>query len=128
MRLIGEPVTISYLTDPMISRGKFRLENHGVFTARMAVESAWVRIDRQRLPLSHISLFDVDTDRQLDPDHLDVAPGGIATFLLGFTRVPYAQEAGEVVVGLRLVGAPTTIEAESPVQLVRRIPRHPEVP
>jgi hypothetical protein len=122
IRVIGEPIVVSYLTDPAISRGRFRLENHGNSTAQTAVELAWVRIGRQRQHLSHISLFDVDTDQQLDPNQLEVAPGEIVTFLLGFPRIPYEQEGNEVSVGIRLAGSPTSIEAESPVQLIRRIP------
>ena len=122
IRIIGEPITVSYLTDPAISRGRFRLENHGNSTAQAAVELAWVRIGQQRQHLSHISLFDVNTDQQLDPNQLEVAPGEIVTFLLGFPRIPYRQEGNEVSVGIRLAGSLTPIEAESPIQLVRRIP------
>lgn len=122
IRIIGEPITVSYLTDPAISRGRFRLENHGNSTAQAAVELAWVRIGQQRQHLSHISLFDVNTDQQLDPNQLEVAPGEIVTFLLGFPRIPYRQEGDEVSVGIRLAGSQTPIEAESPIQLIRRIP------
>lgn len=122
IRIIGEPITVSYLTDPAISRGRFRLENHGNSTAQAAVELAWVRIGQQRQHLSHISLFDVNTDQQLDPHQLEVAPGEIVTFLLGFPRIPYRQEGNEVSVGIRLAGSQTPIEAESPIQLIRRIP------
>lgn len=122
IRIIGEPITVSYLTDPTISRGRFRLENHGNSTAQAAVELAWVRIGQQRQHLSHISLFDVNTDQQLDPNQLEVAPGEIVTFLLGFPRIPYRQEGNEVSVGIRLAGSQTPIEAESPIQLIRRIP------
>jgi hypothetical protein len=123
IRIVGEPVVVSYLTDPVISRGRFRLENHGNSTAQTAVELAWVRIGQQRRDLSHISLFDVDTDRQLDPNQIEVAPGEIVTFLLGFPRIPYKQEGNEVSVGIRLAGSLTPIETESPVRLIRRIPR-----
>jgi hypothetical protein len=68
------------------------------------------------------ALFDVDTDQQLDPDQLEVAPGETVTFLLGFPRIPYGQADGEVSVGIRLTGSPTPVEAESPVQLIRRRP------
>ena len=104
IRIVGEPVVVSYLADPVISRGRFRLENHGTSTAQTAVELAWVRIGEQRQDLSHISLFDVDTDRQLDPNQIEVAPGEIVTFLLGFPRIPYRQEGNEVSVGIRLDG------------------------
>lgn len=122
IRVIGEPVVVSYLADPAISRGRFRLENDGTSTARTAVELAWVRIGGQRQDLVHISLFDVDTEQQLDPDQLEVAPRETVTFLLGFPRIPYGQAGGEVSVGIRLAGSPMPVEAESPVQLIRRRP------
>lgn len=122
IRVIGEPVVVSYLADPAISRGRFRLENHGDSTARTAVDLAWVRIGGQRQPLAHISLFDVETDQPLDPSQLAVAPGEIVTFLLGFPRIPYQQAGGEVCVGIRLTGSPTPVEAESSVRLIRRRP------
>lgn len=122
IRVTGEPVVVSYLADPRISRGRFRLENDGDSTARTAVELAWVRIGGQRQHLVHISLFDVDTDQQLDPNQLEVAPGEIVTFLVGFPRIPYHEADSEVSVGIRLTGSPTPVEAESPIQLIRRIP------
>jgi hypothetical protein len=122
IQVTGEPVVISYLADPLVGRGQFRLENHGDSTAQTAVESVWLRIDRQRQPVSHISLFDVGTERPLDPEHPSVAPGETVTFLLGFPRVP-SEGSGDVAVGLRLAGGTTPIEAESHIQIVRRIPR-----
>jgi hypothetical protein len=125
IQVIGEAVFASYLADPVVSRGQFRVENRGSSTVRAAVESAWLRIDGRRQVLDHVSLFDIDTDRQLDPKNVDIEPGQVMTFWLGFRPLPHQQRAREVAVGIRLAGAsPTPIEAESPVHLVRRIPRN----
>lgn len=123
IHLVGETIVVTYVADPVVSRGQFRLENHGTSAAFVAVESAWVRMGGRQQPLPQVFLFDVDADQQLDPSRLRVAPGQQVTFLLGFAGVPYLPPADDVVVGLRLSGPPASIEAESPVQFVRRIPR-----
>lgn len=122
-RLVGEPVVTSYVADPVVARGQFRLENHGDATARTAVEAAWLRIDGRRSTISTLSAFDVGEGRELDPHRLEVAPRDVLTFLLGFPRVPYDERAGDVAVGIRLTGLVMPIEAESTIRLVRRIPR-----
>jgi len=122
-RLLGEPVVTSYVADPVVARGQFRLENHGDATARTAVVAAWLRVDGRRLPLGTVFPFDVREGRELDPRRLEVGPREVLTFLLGFPRVPYDERAGEVAVGLRLAGLVMPIEAESAVRLIRRIPR-----
>jgi len=83
IHLFGEPIVVSYLAEPVISRGRFRLENHGDSTARTSVESAWVRIDRRRQSLRQVFLFDVETDQELDPNRLEVAPGKVGSSCLG---------------------------------------------
>lgn len=124
IELIGQPVIISYLADPQVRRGQFRIENHGDTAAHTAVQAAWLNVGGRQRPLGKIFLFDVDNDQPLDPGNIAIPPGQGVTFLLGFPGVPY-DERRDVAVGLRLVGGPPPIEAESPLRLIRRIPRVP---
>ena len=47
LQLIGETVTVSYVADPSVGHGQFRLKNDGEIAQVVTVESAWYRLERQ---------------------------------------------------------------------------------
>ncbi|MBW4528045.1 MAG: hypothetical protein KME18_23165 [Phormidium tanganyikae FI6-MK23] len=123
VRLIGETVTISYVADPGISRGQFRLENHGTTAISAKVEAVWLEREEQE-PLTEISIFDLAQEQTVSSEHLVVQAGAAMTFLAGFPRIAYEPQFGETVaVGLRLIVDGVALEALSPIEFVRRIPR-----
>jgi hypothetical protein len=123
VRLTGEPVVLSTLTEPAASYGKFRLENRSDFAVRSRLEAGWLEAQGERRPLDGISLFDADRDQPIDGCDLEVAAGSSANFLVGFPRVPYEPSfEGSVAVAVRLVVDGDVLEARSPIQFVRRIP------
>lgn len=122
--LAGEPVTISYVADPAVGHGRFRLENHGSAAVRAVVESAWLEAGGERRPLAGISVFDVQEERSLQPDDIRVAPGAAATLLVGFPRIMFEPRFGEpAAVGVSLLVDGARLQALSPLRFIRRIPR-----
>ncbi len=122
--LTGETVIVSYVSDPSLGYGRFRLENKGSRQLTAAVESAWLELGERQQPLGSLTVFDVDHDRNLDPNGFDLAPGASLTFLLSFPTVPYQPPFGEsTAVGLRLSADHTELQALSPIRFERRIPR-----
>lgn len=121
-RLIGEAVTVSYVADPSVGHGRFRLENHESVAVTAAVESAWLELGALRQPLAGITVFDLDQDRMVDPAGFTVDAKATLTFLVGFPRVVYEPRFGESsAVGLRLTVNGTGQQALSPLVFVRRI-------
>ena len=62
LRLIGEIVTVSYVADPSVGHGQFRLENHDAGSVTAVVESGWLELGGQQQPLSGMTVFDVDLE------------------------------------------------------------------
>lgn len=123
--LIGEIVTISYVADPWVSRGQFRLENHGTTPISATVEAVWLKSEEPQ-PLTEISIFNLDQEQTIDPESFTVPAGAAMTFLVGFPRIAYEPHFGETVaVGLRLSVDGIEQQALSPIEFVRRIPRNP---
>ncbi|MCM1565354.1 MAG: hypothetical protein NC238_05295 [Dehalobacter sp.] len=121
-QLIGEKVTISYVVDPSVSYGKFRLENHTTGTVTASVKSVWLKLDEQQEPLSNITVFDLDKDRMVNPKSFTVDAYAIMNFLVGFPRIAYEPFFGEsAAVCLRLSLNGTELKALSPIEFVRRL-------
>lgn len=122
-RLIGETVTISYVADPSIGYGQFRLENRGAVAVTAAVESAWLELGGHRQPLAGVTVFDLDQDRMVDPESFEVDAEATVRFLVGFPRVAHEPRFGESsAVGLRLNVNGAELQALSLIEFVRRIP------
>ena len=124
LKLVGETVTISYVADPAIGHGKFRLENGGEIQVTASIKSAWLQFgDRQQL-LDNISVFDSVQDNPFDPHSFTVEAGTELNFLLGFPPMAVDPRFGETYgVGLRLQVNGLELEAVSEINLVQRIPR-----
>ncbi len=123
-RLMGEPVTISYVADPGLSRGQFRLENHGTAAITAKVEAVWLEREGQQ-PLTEITIFNLEQEQTVSPENLTVQAGTAMTFLVGFPRIAYEPDFGETVaVGLRLSINGVELQALSPVEFIRRVPRN----
>jgi hypothetical protein len=123
-RLLGEPVTVSYVADPCVSYGRFCLENQGDATVTATVQSSWLEFEKDRLPLTMITVFDVGQDRMVDPSEFRVGAAATMVFLVGFPRTPHEPQSGEhAAVGLRLSVDGSELEALSPIEFVRRFPR-----
>ena len=124
IQLTGEAVTVSYVADPSVGHGKFRLENRGAVAVTVAVESAWLELGEHLQSLERISVFDLDEDRSLGSESFRVEAGTTVTFLLGFPKIAYEPRFGEsTTVGLRLSVSGAEIQALSPLRFIRRIPK-----
>jgi hypothetical protein len=123
VQLIGETVTVSYVADPSIGRGQFRLENAQTAPITASVVSAWLELGDNQRPLTGISVFDLDHDQALDPDHFEVGAESTLRFLMGFPVVAYEPRFGEATaVGLRLNVDGTELTARSLIEFIRRLP------
>ena len=121
--LIGESVTLSYLADPGVSYGQFRLENRQDTAATVVVERAWLALGEREQQLEAVSLFDRGREQNLDPQGFVVAGGAALQLLVGFPKVAYEPPPGETcAVGLRVRVDDLPREALSPIQFVRRVP------
>ena len=122
-QLIGEAVTVSYVADPSVGHGQFRLENHGDVAMMAVVKLAWLELGGRQQPLAGVTVFDLDQDQMMNPENFKVGVEATVTFLLGFSKVAYEPHFGEsAAVGLRLRVNGTEIQALSPIKFVRRIP------
>ena len=122
--LTGQPVTISFLTDPAIGQGEFRLVNQGGARIVVVVEGAWFETSEAApRPLSPLSAYDDDHNRPLDPSRIEIPPGATSSFSIGFPRLAYTPRDGEeCAIRLRVKVGTTVREARSPLVLVRRLP------
>jgi len=126
LQLIGEVVTVSYVADPSLGHGKFRIENHGATTVTAMVESAWLDLAGARQPLASVSVYDLNLERMVNPKGFKVDGGATMKFLVGFPKLVYEPRFGETTaIGLRVIADHQTLEATSPVVFERRIPKIP---
>lgn len=124
LRLAGETVEISYVADPVIGHGQFRLENGGMNAVSATVESAWLTLGARQQPLTEVSVYVTGEEQTVDSQNFEVKAQAILNFLLGFPAVAYEPVFGEsVAVGLRLQADGMELEAFSPITFVRRLPR-----
>jgi hypothetical protein len=123
-QLTGAAVTVSYVSDPVVGHGQFRLDNPGSSSLRAAVESAWLEVGGDRQTLSDVSIYDLDHEAAIDSSDFEVEPGATRNFLVGFPARAQESRFGEsTAVGLRLQLDGATKEAVSPIIFERRIPR-----
>ena len=121
IKLIGEAITISYSVEPSIGHGQFRLENPQAIPVNATVISVWLEVGEEHQPVSQSSVFDIDHDQALDPEHFEVA--GTLRFLVGFPAVAYQPRPNQsVAVGLSLNVNGTELTARAPINFVRRLP------
>ncbi|HLK92769.1 MAG TPA: hypothetical protein VKZ18_22950 [Polyangia bacterium] len=120
----GEPVTMSFVDDPAIGHGKFRLVNHGAARIVAVVERAWFETSEAApRELSPLLPYDDDHDRSLDPSRIEVPPGATLNLSIGFPRLAYTPRDGEeCAIRLRVKVGAAVREARSPLVLIRRIP------
>ena len=126
MTLSGEPVDISYVSDPTIGHGAFRLSNAGDAPISVAVTAAWLELGSQRKPLDRYTIYDLAQERMVDPKHFQVGAKATLGFLLGFPSMAYEPRFGEsAAVGATLSAGGVELTARSPLRFERRIPRRP---
>ena len=124
--LTGAAVDISYVADPAIGHGEFRLSNAGDAPIFAAVTVAWLELGDQRKPLHQLTVFDLAQEHMVNPQHFQVGPKATLGFLLGFPSMPYEPRFGEsAAVGVKLTANGTEVTATSPLKFVRRMPRTP---
>jgi hypothetical protein len=124
--LTGETVNISYVSDPAIGHGEFRLNNAGDTPIVAAVSAAWLELGDQHKPLAQFTVFDLAQEHMVDPHHVEVGPKTSLGFLLGFPSMSYEPRFGEsAAVGVKLTANGTEVTAMSPLKFIRRIPRTP---
>lgn len=123
---IGETVTLSYVADPVVGHGQFRLENHGTDAVMATIKSAWLERGGQQQPIDSVTLFDLNQDQMINPENFKVAADATFPFLVGFPQVAYEPRPGEsCAVILQVSINDIVLEASSPIKFVRRIPyRH----
>jgi hypothetical protein len=122
-QLIGETVTISYITDPSVGHGRFRLENYGDTSVIATVKLAWLEFGEHQQVLAGVTLFDIDQERMVNPESFTISAKSAETFLVGFPKVAHEPRFGEIAaVGLRLNANGINLQALSPIKFERRIP------
>lgn len=122
-QLVGETVTVSYVADPWVGHGRFRLENHDAVAVTATVESAWLELGGRRQPLAGITVFDLEQDKMVNPTGFRIDAKATLPFLVGFPRVVHVPRFGESgAVGLRLTVNGTELQALSPIVFIRLIP------
>lgn len=123
LQLIGETVTVSYVADPAVGHGQFRLENHGSGAVMAAVKSVWLELGGRQQPLTGITVFDLDQEQMVNSESFNVDAGETMRFLIGFPVVTHEPRFGEsAAVSLRLNVNSSELSALSPIEFVRRIP------
>jgi len=124
--LAGETVDISYVSDPKIGHGSFRLSNAGDTAVSVGVVAAWLELGSQRKPLDQFTVFDLAKEHMVDPKHFEVGATASLGFLLGFPTMAYEPGFGEsAAVGVTLSAGGAEVTARSPLRFVRRMPRKP---
>jgi hypothetical protein len=71
---------VSYVADPLMGHGQFRLENPGAVAVIASVGSAWLELGGPRQPLSGITVFDLNQDHMLDVEGFRVDAEASMTF------------------------------------------------
>jgi len=123
IQLMGETVTVSYIADPNLGYGRFRLENHGLAAVTATIESVWLEFAGRPQPLSNFFAFDLDREQAMDPAQLRIDREATLTFLVSFPKVAHLPSFGEsATVGLRLRINDVELQAESTIRFERRIP------
>lgn len=124
VQLIGESVTVSYVADPSLGHGQFRLENHGNTAVMAAVKSAWLELGARIQPVVDVTLYDLAQEQMINPDGFKIEAGATKRFLIGFPKFIYEPNFGEKTnVGLRLTINGDELQAFSSIVFERRIPR-----
>lgn len=124
--LAGETVEISYVSDPKIGHGSFRLSNARDTAVSAGVVAAWLELGSQRKPLDQFTVFDLAKEHMVDPKHFEVGAKASLGFLLGFPTMAYEPGFGEsAAVGVTLSAGGAEVTARSPLRFVRRMPRTP---
>lgn len=122
-QLIGETVTVSYVADPSIGHGRFRLDNPGDVAVMVAVKSAWLELGGHRQPLTGVSIFDLGRDQMMNPESFKIDAAATVTILVGFPEVAHQPRFGESgAVGLQLSVNGAEVQALSAIKFERRIP------
>lgn len=123
LQLIGETVTVSYVANPSIGHGQFRLENHGTTRVMATVKSVFLELGEHRQPLAEITVFDLNQDRMVSPEGFEVNASEKLTLMIGFPKVDHEPAFGEsIAVELQLNVNSDEIQAKSPIKFERRIP------
>src|SRR4051812_46008350 len=94
-QLIGETVEVSYVADPTIGHGEFRLENHGQNQAHALVVSVWLHLGDRREELDSFTAYDLDQEQAIDPQNITIAANATLRFLVGFPAIVYEPAFGE---------------------------------
>jgi hypothetical protein len=124
LQLTGETVHLSYVADPSLGHGQFRLDNRGANPVSASVQSAWLEFGERRQPLAGVTVYDLEQERMVDPQNFKAEAKAIMSFLVGFPAVAHEPEFGESTsVGLRLRVNGADLEALSPVMFMRRVPK-----
>lgn len=121
--LFGEVVIVSFVTDPTLSLGKFRLENYSSSPLMASVESVWLELGEEHKKLTDITLFSLERDEEMDPAGFKIGVESTETFLVGFPRLAYKPNYGDsTTIGLKLRVDGMELVAQSPIIFERRYP------
>jgi len=124
IQFTGETVIVSYIADPSLGYGRFRLENHGLATVTAAVESAWIELAGHGRPLAKFSIFDLDREQTVNAAGFNVARETDLRFLVSFPKIAYIPGFGaSAAVGVLLRVDDLELQAVSTIQFENRIPQ-----
>lgn len=117
----GQKVSRSYLSDPHVANGDFRIANRGTDSVRIHIDAVWLRLGKTRQKMEGISVFDKDREITVT-DPFTVQPHSELSVSVGFPRVPVTDTQTEIYVEAAFAVQGKTIKAESPIELVQRKP------
>lgn len=120
--LMGIEVTESFLSDPRIRHGEFRLENGGNAAISADVEAVRLQTGEESRAFETWHLLDVGTGQPIE-GAIEVPPDSAVQFLLSFETVPYQPRMGAVALHCSIAAGDSTYEAASPIRIINRIPR-----
>ena len=124
LKLTGDTVVISKVADHRIGRGEFRLLNPGTAIAKVQVVGAWLQIGEEVSTMSPLHFFPKGATESVPASQFKVAAGDELSFSISFPPVPVnAAGSDPCSVRLQLQADGQELNASSPVNLVRRIPR-----
>lgn len=89
IQLTGETVTISYVANPAMARGQYKLTNSGDNAVEISVHAVWVELGGRRQALNDFSVYDRKLEQTLNPQKFTLDAKSTMNFFIGFPKFSY---------------------------------------
>ena len=121
--LEGLAVTVSFVSDPAISHGKFRFVNNSENHVRVIIKSLKLTIGDTQETISGFHIFNLSKEETIDVNSVEIEPKDSLLFTISFIKRLYNFRFGEKIdIRIEIDANGDTMEALSPVIMERRIP------